>query len=80
MPSDEDDFFYIPAIEKFIGRKLDCIKPEEEWLTMPKPEDLGSGHANCLNMWKKSSKNSHFLVLNIPFWVQNCRFKDFFEI
>jgi ATP-dependent RNA helicase RhlB len=35
--ADEDDSFYIPAIEKFIDRKLDCIEPKEEWLTMPKP-------------------------------------------
>jgi len=35
--ADEDDSFFIPAIEKFIGRKLDCIEPKEEWLTMPKP-------------------------------------------
>ncbi|RZB30270.1 MAG: ATP-dependent RNA helicase RhlB [Desulfobacteraceae bacterium Eth-SRB1] len=35
--ADEDDSFYIPAIEKFIGCKLSCIEPEEEWLTMPKP-------------------------------------------
>jgi superfamily II DNA/RNA helicase len=35
--ADEDDSFYIPAIEKFIGRKLDCIDPKEEWLTMPEP-------------------------------------------
>ena len=35
--ADEDDSFYIPAIEKFIGRKLHCIEPEEEWLTMPEP-------------------------------------------
>ena len=39
---------------------------------------LGSGHANCLNIWKESSKNSHFVVLSKPFWVQNCRDKDFF--
>ena len=35
--ADEQDAFYIPAIEEFIGRKLICIEPEEEWLTMPKP-------------------------------------------
>ncbi|MCK4468759.1 MAG: ATP-dependent RNA helicase RhlB, partial [Desulfobacterales bacterium] len=35
--ADEDDSFYIPAIEKFMGRKLSCIEPNEEWLTMPKP-------------------------------------------
>ena len=33
----EDDSFYIPAIEKFIGRKLTCIQPEEEWLQLPDP-------------------------------------------
>jgi phytoene dehydrogenase-like protein len=42
--------------------------------------NLGSGHAKYLKNWKKSFKNSRFLVLNIPFWVQNCRSKDFFEI
>jgi len=35
--ADEDDSFYIPAIEKFMDRKLSCIEPKEEWLTMPKP-------------------------------------------
>ena len=45
-----------------------------------KDKDLGSDHANCLIIYKKSSKNSRFLVLNIPFWVQNSRSKDFFEI
>jgi hypothetical protein len=43
-------------------------------------QNLGSGHAKYLKNWKKSFKNSRFLVLNIPFWVQNCRSKDFFEI
>ncbi|MBN1833704.1 MAG: DEAD/DEAH box helicase [Deltaproteobacteria bacterium] len=35
--ADERDAFYIPAIEEFIDRKLDCTEPEEKWLTMPKP-------------------------------------------
>lgn len=35
--ADEDDSFYIPAIEEFIGHKLSCIEPKEEWLAMPKP-------------------------------------------
>jgi len=35
--ADEEDSFYIPAIEKFMDRKLSCIEPKEEWLTMPKP-------------------------------------------
>lgn len=31
----EDDGFYIPAIEEFIGRKLSCAQPPEEWLQLP---------------------------------------------
>ena len=34
--ADEKDAFYIPAIEEFIDRKLNCTEPEENWLTMPK--------------------------------------------
>jgi ATP-dependent RNA helicase RhlB len=35
--ADENDAFYIPAIEEFIDRHLSCIEPEESWLVMPKP-------------------------------------------
>ncbi|HIJ56951.1 MAG TPA: ATP-dependent RNA helicase RhlB [Deltaproteobacteria bacterium] len=35
--ADEDDSFYIPAVEEFIDRKLSCIEPEKEWLTPPAP-------------------------------------------
>jgi len=35
--ADENDAFYIPAIEEFIDRKLNCIEPEESWLAMPRP-------------------------------------------
>jgi ATP-dependent RNA helicase RhlB len=35
--ADENDAFYIPAIEEFIDRHLSCIEPEESWLAMPKP-------------------------------------------
>ncbi len=38
--ADEEDSFYIPAIEVLIGHELPCIHPEEEWLAplppMPK--------------------------------------------
>lgn len=34
--ADEEDAFYIPAIESFIGRNLDCIEPDESWLIPPK--------------------------------------------
>jgi len=33
----EEDSFYIPPIEAFIGNKLACIQPEEEWLLLPQP-------------------------------------------
>ena len=37
--------------------------------------EWGSDHAKYLIIYKKSSKNSRFLVLNIQFWVQNNRYK-----
>ncbi|MBN1663882.1 MAG: ATP-dependent RNA helicase RhlB [Deltaproteobacteria bacterium] len=33
--ADERDAFYLPPIEEFMGRKLDCIYPEEDWLILP---------------------------------------------
>ena len=35
--ADEDDSFYLPAIEDFMERKLPCIEPDDAWLTMPEP-------------------------------------------
>ena len=35
--ADEKASFYIPAIEEFMGRELSCTRPEDSWLTMPKP-------------------------------------------
>ena len=35
--ADEKASFYIPAIEEFMGRKLQCIRPEDSWLAMPEP-------------------------------------------
>lgn len=34
--ADEDDAFYIPAIEEYLGRALACIEPPEDWLVMPR--------------------------------------------
>ena len=31
----EEDSFYLPPIEEFIGRPLHCIPPEEKWLELP---------------------------------------------
>ncbi len=31
----EDDGFFIPAIEEFIGRKLSCVHPPEDWVVLP---------------------------------------------
>lgn len=33
--ADEAEAFYIPPIEAFIGKKLTCLMPEEEWLELP---------------------------------------------
>ncbi len=33
--ADDDDAFYLPDIEAFMDRKLDCIVPEDDWLIMP---------------------------------------------
>ena len=44
-------------IEQFAIELLQC-----EW---------GSGRAKPLIIYKKSSRNSRFLVLNIQFWVQS---------
>jgi ATP-dependent RNA helicase RhlB len=35
--ADDDDAFYLPDIEAFMGRKLACIEPEDDWLIMPEP-------------------------------------------
>ena len=33
----EEDSFYIPAIEEFLGHSLECTQPPEEWLKLPSP-------------------------------------------
>ncbi len=33
----EEDSFYIPNIEAFLGEKLNCIHPDESWLELPSP-------------------------------------------
>ncbi len=35
--ADEDESFYLPEIEEFIGRKLSCAYPQEELLIKPPP-------------------------------------------
>jgi ATP-dependent RNA helicase RhlB len=36
----EEDSFYIPDIEAYIGHKLPCRTPDEEWLKLPDTIDL----------------------------------------
>jgi len=45
--ADENDAFYIPAIEEFIDRKLNCIEPEESWLAIPRPVFEKKGRRPC---------------------------------
>jgi ATP-dependent RNA helicase RhlB len=35
--ADENDSFYLPDIEEFIGEKLPCAQPEDAWLILPAP-------------------------------------------
>jgi len=35
--ADEEDSFYIPEIEEFMERGLECIEPADDWLILPKP-------------------------------------------
>jgi ATP-dependent RNA helicase RhlB len=35
--ADEEDAFYLPPIEEFMERDLDCIRPDDSWLIKPKP-------------------------------------------
>ncbi len=35
--ADEDDSFYLPAIEEFMGRPLSCTPPDEKMLEVPPP-------------------------------------------
>ncbi|MCO5045213.1 MAG: DEAD/DEAH box helicase [Verrucomicrobia bacterium] len=37
--ADEEDSFYIPDIEEFIGRPLVCTHPEDAWLELPAPPE-----------------------------------------
>jgi ATP-dependent RNA helicase RhlB len=37
--ADEEGAFYLPAIEKYIGRKLSCVQPDDALLT-PAPRGL----------------------------------------
>ncbi len=46
---------------------MDLIAQGQKW---------GSDHAKCLIICKKSSLNGCCLVLNMPFWVQNCKSKE----
>jgi len=35
--ADENDSFQLPDIEEFIGAKLPCIQPDQDWLSTPPP-------------------------------------------
>ncbi len=37
--ADEDDGSMLPQIEKYMGRELSCIHPEDEWLVLPPPPE-----------------------------------------
>jgi ATP-dependent RNA helicase RhlB len=52
----EDDSFYIPDIEAYLGEPLNCTHPDDEWLTLPPapPKKPSSG-----NQHRKPSSSSN---------------------
>ena len=82
-PNDQGSYIRV-VINDVVAAESQENERDYAFLQMAEPEfdgiwDLGSGHAKCLKSWGKSSKNSRFLVLNIPFWLQNNSSKDFFK-
>ncbi|MDM8518158.1 DEAD/DEAH box helicase [Desulfobacterales bacterium HSG16] len=62
----EEDSFYIPPIEKYLGHSMSCIQPEEEWLVMPvpppkkhKPKKKSGGHKKRRYNPRNSSGNKN---------------------
>ncbi len=42
----EEDSFYLPAIEEFIGHSLSCTHPEPDWLKLPPPPESSPAQKN----------------------------------
>jgi ATP-dependent RNA helicase RhlB len=56
----EDDSFYIPGIEEFIGHELPCTQPEDDWLKLPEPppgKPRGEGRKPKPRRRKRSSRS-----------------------
>ena len=54
--ADEEDSFYIPAIEALIGHELPCIYPEEEWLAPLPPQPKRSARPRETTRTARSGK------------------------
>ena len=60
--ADEEDSFYIPAIEKLIGNTLPCIYPDEAWLALlpsPKVEKRASSQRSQRRRPRRSTSASN---------------------
>jgi len=56
----EEDSFYIPAIEKFIGHDLKCTEPEQEWLKLPSPPRKKPQSPSRKTNFKKSKSRKNY--------------------
>ena len=55
----EDDSFYIPSIEEFIGHELACTQPEDDWLKLPEaPPGKGGSERRKPSPRKRSRRRS----------------------
>lgn len=55
----EEDSFYIPDIEEYIGHKLHCQYPDEEWLKLPEAINLEKLPKTRRPQRKPQSNRSH---------------------
>lgn len=60
--ADENDSFYLPDIETFIGHKLHCMQPEDEWLALP-PAPAPSKRAKPSQAYHKKTKNKNRYIV-----------------
>ena len=54
----EEDSFYIPAIEEYLGNPLVCEQPDEALLTVPPPPPISPSSRKAPGMGKKKSFKS----------------------
>ena len=54
----EEGAFYLPAIEEYIGRKLDCVVPDEWLLKTPAQRDRGQAGVRCARRTRRRRRQA----------------------